>query len=347
MRPGASLALLGLLAFAPAARGATPLVAGVVVDGRAFVPLDDLVQAAGGTLERHADPRRVTLVVPGRRAELTIDDPFVRLDDRMVELPEPLRLLHGDLLLPAASVRLLSAAAFDLDLAWDARAQAVIPASRPAAAPAARTALRMPHRTISSGIPVVVLDPGHGGADAGVEDGLLQEKALTLELARRIAASLQRAGVRVVLTRGSDLQLAPAARAEIANRAGADVVVTLHVGEFPSLNARGATIWSPPPLPADPGAPFLRPWERAAGAFADRASALADSLAAAFDRAELGPAHVRERLALGLVGVNAPSVLLQVGSLSAPAERARLASASGLDSIAVAVTDGLRAWGRW
>jgi N-acetylmuramoyl-L-alanine amidase len=51
---------------------------------------------------------------------------------------------------------------------------------------------------------VVVLDPGHGGWDSGAANLGLEEKYLTLALARKTASQLRAAGYRVYLTRTTD-----------------------------------------------------------------------------------------------------------------------------------------------
>jgi N-acetylmuramoyl-L-alanine amidase len=82
----------------------------------------------------------------------------------------------------------------------------------------------------------IVLDPGHGGRDDGTENRALglKEKVLTLDVALRLKKLLEAAGFRVVLTRATDESLADkkdvdlALRADLANRAGADLFVSIH-----------------------------------------------------------------------------------------------------------------------
>ncbi len=56
--------------------------------------------------------------------------------------------------------------------------------------------------------PVVVLDPGHGGPDPGTV-GYVVEKEITLDVALRVKKLLESHGVKVVLTRDGDYDLAP------------------------------------------------------------------------------------------------------------------------------------------
>jgi N-acetylmuramoyl-L-alanine amidase len=79
-------------------------------------------------------------------------------------------------------------------------------------------------------LPVVVLDPGHGGADPGAAVGQGAEKLFTLELAHAVRRALRQGGAQmmVLLTREQDAALAPDDRAAFANAAGADLFVSLH-----------------------------------------------------------------------------------------------------------------------
>ncbi len=71
-------------------------------------------------------------------------------------------------------------------------------------------------------IPVVVLDPGHGGPDPGTV-GFVVEKQVTLDLARRVEALLQNAGIKVFLTRDGDYDLAPKNVSDLMQRKRIDL----------------------------------------------------------------------------------------------------------------------------
>ncbi len=89
---------------------------------------------------------------------------------------------------------------------------------------------------------VVVLDPGHGGKDPGaIGRRGTREKDITLAVARRLKRILESSGrVRVVLTRDRDRFITLGERARIANRAHADLFVSLHCNKAKSRQARGA-----------------------------------------------------------------------------------------------------------
>lgn len=80
---------------------------------------------------------------------------------------------------------------------------------------------------------VVVLDPGHGGADRGYTGHGLDEASVVLDLARRLEGRLSATGVTAVLTRGEHQAPSARARADLATRVSADVFVSLHCDSAP------------------------------------------------------------------------------------------------------------------
>lgn len=96
----------------------------------------------------------------------------------------------------------------------------------------------------------VLLDPGHGGYDPGATavDGRA-EKHFTLEIAKAVAAELERYECRVIMTRQTDVGLAEEnlahelrLRARTATRENADLLVSLHHDAGIST-ARGGSLW--------------------------------------------------------------------------------------------------------
>ena len=82
---------------------------------------------------------------------------------------------------------------------------------------------------------LVVLDPGHGGEDRGVcyFPSDLIEKEINLDMAFRLRHELERVGARVLITRREDTFVSLDERADLANAAGADLFLSLHVNRIP------------------------------------------------------------------------------------------------------------------
>jgi N-acetylmuramoyl-L-alanine amidase len=76
----------------------------------------------------------------------------------------------------------------------------------------------------------VVLDPGHGGNDAGtIGPGGLEEKALVLDVAQRLGVLItQRLGSEVIFTRTDDTYVPLEARTALANEKHADLFLSIH-----------------------------------------------------------------------------------------------------------------------
>ncbi|GAC1305155.1 MAG: hypothetical protein NVSMB21_06520 [Vulcanimicrobiaceae bacterium] len=99
---------------------------------------------------------------------------------------------------------------------------------------------------------LVVIDPGHGGSDAGAARNGLTEKDLNLDLSKRLRGLLVARGWQVKLTRENDVDVfAPndsahdelQARCDVANAAGARLFVSMHTNSFTSSSLNGTTTY--------------------------------------------------------------------------------------------------------
>lgn len=92
----------------------------------------------------------------------------------------------------------------------------------------------------------VMLDPGHGGFDPGAEHGGVREADLVLIMAQMVQNDLEEAGALVSLTRTDDSFVSLPDRIARANRAGADLFVSLHADAVSVGHATGASVHSLP-----------------------------------------------------------------------------------------------------
>lgn len=79
---------------------------------------------------------------------------------------------------------------------------------------------------------VLLLDAGHGGKDPGTSGNGMQEKNLNLTIAQKIAQKLQGSGIKVYMTRDSDVYTENSTRAKTANDI-ADLMVSIHMNSGP------------------------------------------------------------------------------------------------------------------
>lgn len=213
-----------------------------------------------------------------------------------------------------------------------------------------------------SRLPVIALDPGHGGADVGVRRGDDQtEKDLTLTIARRLKLLIERQWpVRVLLTREDDRAVDLDTRAAIANGARAELLLSLHAGSAAGAAGFTVLVHAGGPQEARPrpdGAPAtvtlpltaggsraisFVPWDAAQADHADAAAALATSVDEALRRHALGGTHPPRRAPLRLLsGVALPAVLVEIGWPESPGRGGGEAAGSYEDEIVNALADGL------
>ncbi len=189
---------------------------------------------------------------------------------------------------------------------------------------------------------VVVLDPGHGGTNTGAPGVVpgLYEKRLTLVLAREVKERLEKVnGVTVELTRDDDRFVSLRERVRRANRAGAELFVSIHCNASPTHAQRGFETWvlTPEALTVDaeairggdgPVRPGVDPEtselvddiER--GAVQPQAVRLAERIQAhlAQVRGAAGNRGVQQGTQDVLMGPTMPAVLVEVGFIDHAAE---------------------------
>lgn len=218
---------------------------------------------------------------------------------------------------------------------------------------------------------VVVLDPGHGGVDPGAERDGHREADLMLAFARELREALRRAGgFEVVLTRDDDIFVSLEGRIRAARDAGAHVFLSLHADALPDGGATGATVYTfAAEASAAAAAALAERHDRAdllagvdlsaqddliAGVLmsiartetAPRSDALAGRIVAALRERDLRM-HRRPRQAGGFSVLKAPdipSVLIELGFMSAPRDLGHLLDQEWRSKMAEALVVALQGW---
>lgn len=103
-----------------------------------------------------------------------------------------------------------------------------------------------PPKARNLGGAVIVVDPGHGGKDPGAPargSGQQPEKSIVLDIGRKLESLLTQQGAQVIMTRSTDRFIELADRAAIAERAHADLFISLHADAAQRTSASGVGLF--------------------------------------------------------------------------------------------------------
>jgi len=220
---------------------------------------------------------------------------------------------------------------------------------------------------------VVAIDAGHGGEDPGASGvDKIQEKKLVLSLARKLASRLNRTpGYRAVLVRTGDYYIAHRKRTRIARDERADLFVSLHADAFKSPEVHGASVYALSDRRAtSETARWLADKENRSdliGGVGEVSLDDKDDLVArvlvdlsmdanlvasiqagqcVLDRlggvTKMHKARVEQAGFVVLSSPDMPSILVETGFISNPAEARRLNRSSYQEQLATALFDGIR-----
>ena len=220
-------------------------------------------------------------------------------------------------------------------------------------------------------LPLVMLDPGHGGRDPGaIGRGRTQEKHVTLAAAVELRRLLERGGrVRVAMTRTRDVFVPLPERVRTAQRAGADLFLSLHADALDDRAVRGASVYTLSERASDPLAERVARNENGADRFAgpDFAGVSPEAariLIALVRRETLNGAARMARITVAslaqdlvmlpnshrfasfvvLKAPDVPSVLVEMGFLSNPSDEALLRQPEHRRVVAAAMARAIETW---
>ena len=236
------------------------------------------------------------------------------------------------------------------------------PGTSPPATPATATPPPQPPPELPSffgqaapAIHTIAIDPGHGGDDAGVKATAgASEKDVTLAIARRAKGVIEaRLGLRVLLTRDDDRNVAINERTAIANNNKADLFISLHANGSMRRSTSGASIFyaafdrdaaqnatsgGADRVPTFGGGARdieLVLWDLAQTRHLDRSAVFAELLERQLrDRVPLATPAVDRAALRVLESANMPAVLIEVGYLTNP-EQATLLTTDGFQNALV------------
>jgi N-acetylmuramoyl-L-alanine amidase len=192
------------------------------------------------------------------------------------------------------------------------------------------------------------------------------EKDITLDIGQRLRRLLERAAYEVVMTRGVDETVPLTQRVTLANAAGADLFVSIHVNSFATSQVRGAEVYYLGPT-SDPQALQLAAVENRHSGYSlgdyrrllervyldvrraessQLAHAIQQELTRLLRRVDTtaGPRTVKMAPFLVLVATKMPAILAEVAYLSNEEEARLLATPEYRQRLAQALFQGIRTY---
>ena len=195
---------------------------------------------------------------------------------------------------------------------------------------------------------LVILDPGHGGEDRGASDQCrdLEEKRITLELAKRVQTILKQYNVDARLTRSGDQTTELDTRCLLANRFGADLFVSIHLNAAANSDASGIETHILPPAgcPITASA-FVSDRDRVVfpGNRHDEANAILGYYLqrSLIKYTRLEDRGVRRSRFYVIRNVACPAALVECGFLSNRNDRTAIMTAAYLNNVARGIAEGI------
>lgn len=170
---------------------------------------------------------------------------------------------------------------------------------------------------------IISIDAGHGGHDPGAVQNGVNEKDITLEVAKKLDSALKKEGYDTVMTRDKDVYVELKERADIANRNNSDIFISLHCNSFSSESAHGIEVLY---NPNRSGSKQL-------------AQLVLDELVKATGARNRG---IKERPELAVLKhTTMPAILVEMGFISNKAEAQKLQTASYQNKIVEAIVKGV------
>ena len=174
----------------------------------------------------------------------------------------------------------------------------------------------------------IVVDAGHGGHDPGaIAVTGLHEKIVNLDIALKVASLLEGEGLRVTLSRAGDRFVSLDRRSNLANRANADLFVSVHADASDNPRARGFTVYIHRSASAD-------------------ARAAAKHIEQAMAETEIASRGIRGAGFHVLRETESPAVLVELGYLTNRGDAQLLGDSAVRERLAQAITNGVCNWMR-
>jgi N-acetylmuramoyl-L-alanine amidase len=313
------------------------------IGGSAYYPLVTLCDRRNIELKYDAVTRIVTLERDAKRVTLRPGDAIILIDGRPTHLNNPVDIYQGTVVVPRQFKEQVADVLFKQPVSYRRYGTARIRLNK------------------------VVIDAGHGGNDPGAIGRTgLKEKAVNLDIAKRLSALLKQEGVQTVMTRSTDKFIPLPVRVNIANHSGAELFVSIHSNASRTRSLNGFEVYYVAPSVSDSkrayystrnatldlknaefasSAPDLKAiiWDMIYTNSRAESIELSHSICRSIDNdLNVKILGVKSARFLVLKGINMPGVLVETGFVSNYGEEKLLRSNAYRQQIAESILEGIR-----
>lgn len=193
-------------------------------------------------------------------------------------------------------------------------------------------------------VDTVIIDPGHGGHDAGAKNRVSLEKDLNLIVGKKLREALKKRGFRVVMTRETDVYLTLQQRVTIANRYQNAVFISVHFNSGRPA-ASGLEVFTLAPAGTSSAMSRTVRKDPMAGNFHDSANiALASAVQTRMLRTKLEDRGIKRARFSVLCTIKHPAILVECGFMSNAKEAELIRTDQYHNFVAAAIADGVAAY---
>ena len=181
----------------------------------------------------------------------------------------------------------------------------------------------------------IAIDPGHGGSDSGaIGPTGIMEKSITMRVSRELKRLLETEGATVILTRTGDTEVSEKgasatsveelqARCDVANKANADIFLSIHADAFTNREVKGTTAY------------YYTKGTKQSKRLADNVrTALIDAIGTVDRGTQSCNFYVVKH-------TDMPAILVEISFISNPDEEKMMNSETGIKKIAQGIADGI------
>ena len=325
-------------------------------NGGLYLPIQTLREAFDpGVKQQYSDlTKQLTLNLKEKQLRLRLGSLSVSADsdETLLSLSHPPLIIEGQLMLPLSFFTNILPQIYDFRVTHNPVIQAIHITDKAAPLP------DLPTDTPTEGPPkfLVILDPGHGGADTGYQGKTLRaEKDIVLDLAKKIEEVARQNQVAVLLTREADLEQRPKARIDTAQNNQGKLFLSLHCNASFSDRAAGIHLYvsnsvgitqldRPPGNPSKTSQNSVTIEALSQEDFLKQSRRFATILQTELEKLSPAPIPLSEIPLATLGAVYMPAVLVEIGYLSNEADEARLTDPDNLSLIATDIVQAIQTY---